>query len=131
MLVYPFSAVLSGLAFFSMGSNYWGRCYAIGLGFFVMAVLMPLHPEWSPLEFGILWTVALTSLGLHLRKLLRESRAEAEQAVEVSRLHAMNSEHAAQAQASVELKNTCLRCVLRSTFAADFGCIPPFSIDNE
>ena len=79
LIVYPFSAVLSGLAFFSMGSNYWGRCYAVGIGFFVIAVLMPLHPQWSPLEFGILWTAALTFLGLHLRRLRKLAKAEAEQ----------------------------------------------------
>jgi serine/threonine protein kinase len=75
LLVYPFSAVLSGLAFFSMGSNYWGRCYAIGIGFFIVAMLMPMHPEWSPLEFGILWTMALTALGLHLRGLGKQAKA--------------------------------------------------------
>jgi serine/threonine protein kinase len=79
LLVYPFSSVLSGLAFFSMGSNYWGRCYAIGVGFFIIAMLMPLHPEWSPLEFGVLWTVALASLGQHLRRLAEQAKAEASQ----------------------------------------------------
>jgi len=38
LLPYPFSALISGLAFFTMGSNYWGRCYAIGLAFFTAAV---------------------------------------------------------------------------------------------
>ena len=79
LVVYPFSAILSGLAFFSMGSNYWGRCYYIGLGFFGIAVLMPLHPEWSPLEFGIIWTVALTALGFHLRRLGQQAKEEASQ----------------------------------------------------
>lgn len=83
LLVYPSSAVLSGLAFFSMGSNYWGRCYTIGLGFFAVAVLMPLHPAWSPLEFGVLWTIALTVLGLHLRRLSAQAKAEEDQSSKV------------------------------------------------
>jgi serine/threonine-protein kinase len=69
LLIYPFSALLSGLAFFVMGSNYWGRCYAFGLAFWVLAALMPLHMEWAPLEYGLLWCGILTLLGLHLRRL--------------------------------------------------------------
>ena len=42
-LLYPIITMLSGLAFFTMGSNYWGRCYAVGAAFFVLAVLMPLR----------------------------------------------------------------------------------------
>ena len=37
LLPYPFISLISGLAFFIMGANYWGRCYAIGLAFFVAA----------------------------------------------------------------------------------------------
>jgi hypothetical protein len=61
----------SGLAFFIMGSNYWGRCYAFGLAFWALAALMPMHLEWAPLEFGLLWSVTLTLVGLHLRRLGR------------------------------------------------------------
>ncbi len=75
-MLYPFSAIISGLAFFVMGSNYWGRCYAFGLAFWGLAVLMPLHLEWAPLEFGVLWSAILTAVGLHLRSL--GLRAEAE-----------------------------------------------------
>ena len=35
LLPYPFISMVSGLAFFIMGANYWGRCYAIGAAFFV------------------------------------------------------------------------------------------------
>jgi len=77
VLPYPFISIVAGLAFFSMGSNYWGRCYAIGLGFFLIAVLMPMNLDWAPLEFGLLWTVALTVLGWHLRRLGRQAHAEA------------------------------------------------------
>jgi serine/threonine-protein kinase len=76
LLMYPYSALLSGLAFFVMGSNYWGRCYAIGIAFWVMALLMPLHLQWAPLEFGLLWSLTLTALGLHLRRLGRKAEAE-------------------------------------------------------
>jgi eukaryotic-like serine/threonine-protein kinase len=72
LILYPYSAMASGLAFFIMGSNYWGRCYAFGLAFWALAALMPLHLEWAPLEFGLLWSGTLTLVGLHLRRLGRE-----------------------------------------------------------
>jgi serine/threonine protein kinase len=75
-LPYPFISLTAGLAFFTMGSNYWGKCYAIGLAFFGIAALMPFHLEWAPLEFGLLWGVSLTILGLHLRGLARQAAAE-------------------------------------------------------
>jgi predicted Ser/Thr protein kinase len=68
---YPVTAVLSGLGFFIMGSNYWGRCYAVGVGFFALAILMSLRLEWAPLEFGTAWGTTLVALGLHLRSLGR------------------------------------------------------------
>ena len=75
LILYPYSAMVSGLAFFVMGSNYWGRCYAFGLAFWLLAAVMPLHIEWAPLEFGLLWSVTLTLVGLHLRRLGREALA--------------------------------------------------------
>jgi hypothetical protein len=72
---YPFSALLTGLAFFVLGAGYWGRCYAFGLGFFALALLMPVRMTWAPLEFGLLWTTALASIGLHLRRLSRDQIA--------------------------------------------------------
>ena len=65
---YPFISLVSGLAFFIMGSNYWGRCYAIGGAFFVAAPLMTLDLTLGPLIFGTLWTIVLVMLGLHLRR---------------------------------------------------------------
>jgi hypothetical protein len=67
LLPYPFLAVLTGLAFFSMGNNYWGRCYAIGVAFFALACLMPFWLIWAPLGYGIFWSTALTMVGFHLR----------------------------------------------------------------
>ncbi len=66
---YPFASILTGLAFFVMGSQYWGRCYAIGLGYFALAALMPLQLRWAPLEFGVMWGVTLGGLGLYLRRI--------------------------------------------------------------
>jgi serine/threonine protein kinase len=73
LLIYPFSAVLSGLAFFVMGSNYWGWFYALGAAFWVLAGAMLLQLQWAPLEFGVLWAGVLTLLGLHLRRLARQA----------------------------------------------------------
>jgi serine/threonine protein kinase len=78
LIRYPSSAVLSGLVFFVMGSNYWGRCYAIGAVFFILAALMPLHLNWAPVEFGAVWGVTLAFIGWHLRKVGQRVRAEAE-----------------------------------------------------
>jgi serine/threonine protein kinase len=76
MLPYPFLAILSGLAFFVMGSNYWGRCYAIGVAFFSLGCLMPLCLEWAPLLFGLCWAAALTMIGFHLRRFAGASKPE-------------------------------------------------------
>jgi serine/threonine protein kinase len=67
LMLYPFSAVISGLAFFIMGSNYWGRFYAFGVGFFFLALLMPLYIELAPLAFGVMWSFVLLATGRHLR----------------------------------------------------------------
>ena len=68
LIQYPISAVLSGLAFFMMGSNYWGLYYVMGVTFFALALLMPLSLTWAPLEFGVLWAVFLLAIGCHLRR---------------------------------------------------------------
>jgi serine/threonine protein kinase len=70
--LYPSWAILSGLAFFVMGSNYWGWCYAFGAAFFGLALLMPLMLPVASLAYGVLWTAVLVSIGLHLRKLGRD-----------------------------------------------------------
>jgi serine/threonine protein kinase len=77
LLPYPFLSLVSGLAFFIMGSNYWGRCYAIGAVFFLMAPLMALDLTFGPLLFGILWSITLVMFGLHLGG--QALRAEAKQ----------------------------------------------------
>lgn len=68
LLPYPLISLVSGLAFFIMGSNYWGRCYAIGAVFFLMAPMMTFEMRLAPLAFGLVWSVVLTMLGMHLRR---------------------------------------------------------------
>jgi hypothetical protein len=76
--LYVLWSLLAGLAFFVMGGSYWGRCYAFGLAFFGLAVALPALPrEVVPLGYGGMWTVALVSMGLHLRRLASEAEAEA------------------------------------------------------
>jgi hypothetical protein len=62
-------ALLSGLAFFVMGSLYWGGYYAVGAAFFALALAMPLGLEWAPLAFGLFWAAVLVAISLHIRRL--------------------------------------------------------------
>jgi hypothetical protein len=48
----------------------------VGLAFFLLAGLMPLRLQWAGLEFGILWGLILSGLGLHLRKLGRAAQEQ-------------------------------------------------------
>ena len=52
-----------------MGSSYWGRCYALGLGFFGLAVVMTYRLDWAPFEFGVAWGTTLAVIGWRLRSL--------------------------------------------------------------
>jgi serine/threonine-protein kinase len=71
--VYPFAAVVSGLAFFVMGAGYGGRYYLFSLAFFALALLLPLGLEWSPLAYGLLWSLCLVVIARHLRRLGAEA----------------------------------------------------------
>jgi hypothetical protein len=67
---YPYFAIAAGLAYFILGSSYWGRCYAFGVAFWVLAGVMMLdNKRWAVLEYGLLWTIALAAIGYHLRRL--------------------------------------------------------------
>ena len=77
LLRYPVSVVLAGMAFFIMGSNYWGGCYAVGGLFFVLGMLMPLCLEWAPLIFGAAWACTLIFIGWRLGRIGARLRAEA------------------------------------------------------
>jgi len=81
-ILYPTMTILSGMAFFIMGSNYWGRCYAVGAAFFALGAVMPFQLTYGPLAFGLLWSLTLLALGLHLRKLgNKQEGAKAEKAI--------------------------------------------------
>jgi serine/threonine-protein kinase len=67
--LYPGLAAVTGMAFFVLGSSYWGRCFAFGLAFYGLAFLMTLNLGLAPVEFGILWAVVLTTIGRRLRGL--------------------------------------------------------------
>jgi serine/threonine protein kinase len=69
--LYPSAAVLHGVAFFAMGSTFWGGTYAAGVAFFSLALLMGLEPRWAPLEFGLLLTTTLVAISLRLKRLER------------------------------------------------------------
>jgi serine/threonine protein kinase len=73
-LPYPFLSVIAGLAFFVMGSNYWGRCYLIGTAFWVLGVLTTFQLTFAPLGFGLLWFLALTMLSRRLGQFGREAQ---------------------------------------------------------
>jgi hypothetical protein len=70
--LYPCCTLFAGLAFFALGSNYWGRCYAIGLAFFGVAIVRTWDLGWAPLEFGVIWALTLGVVGLRLRRLGRD-----------------------------------------------------------
>jgi serine/threonine protein kinase len=78
MVEYPHFTIMAGMAFFVLGSSYWGGCYAIGLAYFILAGLMLLEPRWSVLEYGSLWGLVLALIGWHLRRLGREGEQHAE-----------------------------------------------------
>ena len=67
--LYPAIAAVTGMAFVVLGCTYWGWCYAIGLVFHVLALLMTLGLRWAPLEFGTIWAVALVVIGIRLCRL--------------------------------------------------------------
>jgi serine/threonine protein kinase len=69
LCTYPAAAVLSGIGFFFMGSSFWGRCYALGVGFFALAVAMTFRLDWAPFEFGVAWGTTLGVVGWRLRGL--------------------------------------------------------------
>jgi serine/threonine-protein kinase len=75
VIAYPFSAIVSGLAFFVMGVSYGGRYYVFSLAFFALALLMTLCLEWSPVTYGLLWAACLVAVARHLRRLVAETEA--------------------------------------------------------
>ena len=68
--LYPHFAILSGLIYFVIGSNYWGQCYIFGVAFFALAVVMTFNLVLAPLEFGALWAICLILIGRRLQFLM-------------------------------------------------------------
>jgi hypothetical protein len=72
-VMYQLFATLAALTFFALGSVFWGWCYAFGMLFLGVAVLMAAALHWAPLMFGLTWALILTVFGLRLRRLARAS----------------------------------------------------------
>jgi serine/threonine protein kinase len=70
--VYPFYCALTGMAFFVLGSSYWGKFYAAGVWFFLLGLLLAWWPTaagYGALAFGGSWSLVLVAIGLRLRSL--------------------------------------------------------------
>ncbi len=65
---YPFWLAISGFAFISTGTIYWGWYYVSGLLFFAAGILAIFVPFTGPLTFGTLWALTLIQTGLRLQK---------------------------------------------------------------
>jgi tRNA A-37 threonylcarbamoyl transferase component Bud32 len=50
--LYPIYALINGTSTFIMGAIFWGGFYLSALGYVLLALLMQLIPEWSPLLLG-------------------------------------------------------------------------------
>jgi len=57
--LFPQLATLTALAYFCLGSVFWGWFYAFGIAFLILALLMPINLWLAPIEFGTLWSVVL------------------------------------------------------------------------
>jgi hypothetical protein len=80
LTMYPYWSVLTGLALFALGANYWGWLYFFGCGFFGLAVVMAFLLDWSVLIYGVAWSGTLALIGLHLHR-VGKMEAKAESAV--------------------------------------------------
>jgi serine/threonine-protein kinase len=63
----PFLAVLSGVAFMTLGASVWGWFYIWGAAFFGLAVLIAVCMPYGMLLLGGGWFVCLVIGSLHLR----------------------------------------------------------------
>jgi serine/threonine protein kinase len=70
--LYLFFAIVTGMAFFVLGSSYWGRCYALAAAFWALVPVMRVDLRWATLEFGAMWTLALLLIGRRLQVLGRQ-----------------------------------------------------------
>jgi serine/threonine protein kinase len=69
--IYPTWATCYGIKFFAQGSLYSGRSYFLALLWFALALILARGfdevPSWSPLAFGLLYSVSMTLIGWSLR----------------------------------------------------------------
>jgi tRNA A-37 threonylcarbamoyl transferase component Bud32 len=72
---YPALAALSGMALLAMGSTFWTRHYLFGAAWLLTAVVMPLTPEWAPLEAAVVGGGITLLISLYLRRQTREMDA--------------------------------------------------------
>jgi eukaryotic-like serine/threonine-protein kinase len=72
---YPGLAALTGIVFFIMGSDYWGRYYVFGLLWLTATVVMALSPAWAPLEAAALAAFCLAQIGLFMRAQSRRAES--------------------------------------------------------
>jgi tRNA A-37 threonylcarbamoyl transferase component Bud32 len=63
----PVKAVLSGMAFVTLGATIWGWCYVWGAFFFVLAVVLTFCGPYGFFVLGLGWLVCLTACAAHLR----------------------------------------------------------------
>jgi hypothetical protein len=63
----PVKAVLSGMAFVTLGATVWGWCYVWGIFFFVLAVVITFCGPYGLLVLGLGWLICLTACAAHLR----------------------------------------------------------------
>lgn len=72
LMAYPYFSIVSGMTWFTLGSNFWGYCYLIGAAFFVLSLVMPFLLPWAPLLFGLLWATTLWLTASRLKQLAVE-----------------------------------------------------------
>ncbi len=84
-------AALTGLAFFIMGCDYWGRYYLFGLAWLAAAMLMALTPTWAPLEYAILAAMCVWHIAWTMRRLAREDRQTPTSATRISETISLTS----------------------------------------
>ena len=68
LLLAPFLAIMSGMAFLTLGATIWGWLYVWGVGFFGLAVLLAaVQTPFGMLILGLGWFVTFTTCSLQLR----------------------------------------------------------------
>ncbi len=67
--IYAIMAILSGTGFLIMGTAIWGGCHVIGVGYLIAAPLLALNPARASFWFGLMWGVALVTIGWRYRRI--------------------------------------------------------------